>query len=196
MNHLLRAMAIATGLLLAAGSAAQKSDDKEPALKGYTCCNLHYENDWISDANWSSLAMLPAGAAIHTTGYGRYRVMVEIDGRKMRLGQDYGRQQSLGDWARKIIVAQDPKPKIASWPARVRDAIRGGKVTLGMTREQAIVAVGYPPLHQTPKLDAPQWKYWHTSFGSYLVVWDGSGRLKDVIADPQTRYGVLHEPGK
>lgn len=196
MNHLLRAMAIAAGLLMAAGSAAQQSDDREPALKGVTCCNLHHEGDWISDANWSSLPMLPAGAAIHTTGYGRYRVMVEIDGRKMRLGQDYGRQQSLGDWARKIIAGQDPRPKIASWPARVRSAIHVGKVTLGMTKEQAIVAVGYPPLHQTPTLDAPQWKYWHTRIASYLLVWNESGRLQDVLADPQTRYNVLHEPGK
>ncbi|HEY4637009.1 MAG TPA: hypothetical protein VIH23_01990, partial [Burkholderiales bacterium] len=72
-----------------------------PALPaGYTCCNLHYENDWISDANWSSMSMIPAGASIKVLDYGRYRIMTEIDGRKMRLGLDYGRQQSLEDWAR------------------------------------------------------------------------------------------------
>jgi len=186
------ASALAATLLLA-GTARSA---EEPALSGYTCCNLHYDKDWISDANWSSLAMLPAGAAIKTTGYGRYRIMAEIDGRKMRFGLDYGRQQSLPDWARKLIVQQDPRPKIAAWSAPVRNAIRDGKVTIGMTKEQVLVAVGYPPMHQTPSLDALQWKYWHTSFGSYLLVWDGSGRLKDVLADPQTRYGVLHEPGK
>lgn len=196
MGYQLRATAIALGTLFAACAPLLHADDSAPALKGYTCCNLHYDKDWISDANWSSLAMLPAGASIHTTGYGRYRIMVEIDGRKMRLGQDYGRQQSLADWARNLIVAQDPRPKIAAWPAPVRNAIHAGKVALGMSKEQVLVAVGYPPNHQTPSLDAPQWKYWHTSFGSYLVVWDGSGRLKDVIADPQTRYAVLHESGK
>jgi hypothetical protein len=40
-----------------------------PALPtGYTCCNLHYENDWISDANWSSMPMIPAGASIKVLG--------------------------------------------------------------------------------------------------------------------------------
>ena len=50
--------------------------------------------------------------------------------------------------------------------------------------------------HQTPDLNASQWKYWHTSFGSYLVVWDGAGRVRDVIADPETRAAVLYEQGR
>lgn len=168
-----------------------------PALpSGYTCCNLHYENDWISDANWSSMPMIPAGASIKVEGYGRYRVLTEIDGRKMRLGLDYGRQQSLEDWARKIVVADDPRRKIADWPASARDAVRAGKVALGMSKEQVIVSLGYPPMHHTASLDAPQWKYWHTGFGSFLVVWNDTGRVKDVIADPETRFAVLHEPGR
>ena len=168
-----------------------------PALpSGYTCCNLHYEGDWISDANWSSFPMIPAGATIKVLDYGRYRVHVDIDGRKMRLGLDYGRQQSLEDYARRIVVSDDPRRKIAGWAPVMRDAARAGKVAIGMTKEQVLVSLGYPPMHQTPSLDAPQWKYWHTSLGSFLVVWDGAGRVKDVIADPQTRYGVVHEPGR
>ena len=170
---------------------------KEPPLAGFTCCNLHYEGDWISDVNWSSMAMIPAGSRIRTTAYftSQNRIAVNIDGKAMRLGLDYGRrQQSLADWARKLIVAEDPGPRIASWPPAVRDAIGLGKVALGMTREQAIVALGYPAMHQTPSLDAAQWKYWHTGFGAFLVVWDEAGRVKEVVADAVVRHGVLHEP--
>jgi len=162
-------------------------------LAGYTCCNLHYEGDWISDANWSSLPMIPAGASIKILGYGRYRVNAEIDGRKMRLGLDYGRQQPLEEWARKLVVQDDPRQQIARWPAPIRDATRAGKVAIGMSKQEVLVSLGYPPAHQTPSLDASQWKYWYTGFGSFLVVWDGAGRVKDVIADPQTRFAVLYE---
>lgn len=193
-NTLRRATAALAAALLALSTAARSAD--EPELSGYTCCNLHYDNDWISDANWSSMPMIPAGAGIKTTGYGRYRIHVEIDGRKMRLGLDYGRQQSLADWGRKLIVKEDPRPRIARLPAPVRDAIRAGKVTIGMSKEEAIIAVGYPPMHATPSLDVPQWKYWHSSFGTYLLVFDKAWRVKDVIADPQTRFAVLHEPGR
>lgn len=162
-------------------------------LSGYTCCNLHYEGDWISDANWSSMPMIPAGASIKLLDYWNYRFTAEIDGRKMRLGLDYGRQESADAWARKIVIQQDPRPRIAAWPTPVRDAVRAGKILIGMNKEQVLISVGYPPKHQTPSLDAPQWKYWHTGFGTYLVLWDGAGRVTDVVADPQTRHAVVHE---
>lgn len=183
--------AVATAVV-ASGASAQ-GDDREPKLTGFTCCNLHYENDWISDANWSSLPMLPAGQAAKITDYGRYRIHVEIDGKSMRLGQDYGRSEPLGQFARKIVVAQDPKAKIAAWPAGVREAVKLGKIAAGMTKEQVIVSLGYPPVHQTPSLDSPQWKYWLTKIGSFLVIWDEKGRVRDVIADPVTRATVLLE---
>ena len=135
-----------------AGTAAAPS---QPS--GFTCCNLHYENDWISDANWSSMPMIPAGASIKVIDYGRYRINVEIDGRKMRLGLDYGRQQPLEAWARQIVVSEDPRRRIAAWPAPVRDAVRAGKVAIGMSKEQVLVSLGYPPMHQTPSLESPQW---------------------------------------
>jgi len=127
-------------------ASAQAPEDKEPKLKGFTCCNLHYENDWISDANWSSLPMIPAGQTATITDYGRYRIFLDIDGKKMRLGQDYGRTEPLGQFARKFVVAQDPKPKIAAWPPGVREAVKAGKVTLGMTKE---------PGHRLPRLPSP-----------------------------------------
>ena len=197
MKRILCGIALAGAVLAGCGTLPGQTGAPAPALlSGYTCCNLHYEGDWISDANWSSLPMIPAGAAIKVLDYGRYRVHVEIDGLRMRLGLDYGRQQALEDWAKKIVVNEDTRRTIAAWPRPVRDAVQAGKVSLGMTKEQVIVSLGYPPAHQTPSLDAPQWKYWHTSLGSYLVVWDNAGVVKDVIADPQTRFNVLHEPGR
>ena len=56
--------------------------------------------------------MIPAGASIKVLDYGRYRVNVEIDGRKMRLGLDYGRQMALEAWAKKIVVGEDPRRTI------------------------------------------------------------------------------------
>lgn len=201
MRKSLGALAAAAGVILAGcealpGQPASTAAAAPSLPSGYTCCNLHYENDWISDANWSSMPMIPAGASIKVLDYGRYRIMTEIDGRKMRLGLDYGRQQPLEDWARKIVVGDDPRRKIAAWPAPVRDAVRAGKLAIGMSKEQVLVSLGYPPMHQTPSLEASQWKYWHTGFGSFLVVWDAAGRVKDVIADPQTRYAVVREPGR
>jgi hypothetical protein len=179
------AVAFLVGFACSFGAAAQSD--------GYTCCNLHYDGDWISDANWSSLPKIPAGTPIRILEYGDNRVSVDIGGRRMFLGLDYGRKQGLRAWAQLMVVAEDPKKRIAAWPAAVRETIESGKVAVGMTREQVIVSLGYPPAHATPSIEALQWKYWHTTHGTFLVVWDANGRVKDVAAEPQTRFAVLSD---
>jgi hypothetical protein len=191
------ALFLATSIAgLTSGPDATAGPTDEPELSGYTCCNFHYnKTDSISDANWSSLPMIPAGAPIRTLSYSGYGITVLVDhpwyARKMRLDLDYGRKQNLADWARKMIVKDDPKRKIASWSAPVRDAIRAGRIAIGMTKEQAVIAVGYPPSHETPSLDSAQWKYWYGRFDTFLVSWDDLGRVKDVVAEPQTRSAVM-----
>lgn len=168
-----------------------------PLRTGYTCCNLHYEGDWISDANWGEMPFIAAGAPIKVTGYGRYRVHVEIDGKPMRLGLDYGRiQETLEQFAEKLVVLENPQDKIRKFPADVREAIRLGKVMPGMTKEQAIIAVGYPMTSETASLDAPVWNYWLSSFAQYQLVWGKDGRIKDVIADPITRAKAVYVRGE
>ena len=60
----------------------------------------------------------------------------------------------------------------------------------GMSRDQVIMAVGYPMTSETPRLDAPLWKYWWSSFGRYDVYWS-NGRVSKVDAHPETLAHVL-----
>jgi len=36
-----------------------------------------------------------------------------------------------------------------------------------------LMSLGYPPVHRTPSLDAPQWTYWENRWVSYVVYFDG-----------------------
>lgn len=172
----------ATLLALAPIAMAQ---DPAGLKEGFTCCNLHYNGDWISDANWSINAMIPAGTPIRILSYGRYRAFVEIDGKPMRLGQDYGREQeSLERFATKWVSPKDPRERIATFPPAIREAIRLGRVVPGMDREQVLIAVGYPPTHQTLTLEAPVWHFWTTRTSRYQVIWGPDDRVKEVTAGP------------
>ena len=44
------------------------------------------------------------------------------------------------------------------------NAISQGTMRLGMTREQVLMARGYPPRHKTPSLDGERWVYWSSRF--------------------------------
>ena len=65
-----------------------------------------------------------------------------------------------------------------------------------MTREQAIVAVGYPLTSETSSTDAPVWRHWVSSFEEYQLLWGSNGHLTEVTADAAIRYQVVHQsPG-
>lgn len=179
----------AVAVALAAGCSKEgvRPEEKPALMNGYTCCNFHYDKDWINDGNYAQLPMIPVGSPIKVTDYGRYRAHVEIDGKPFRLGLDYGRERETTEqWVAKLIVRDDPKARLAGYPAAVRKTIQSGQVMIGMTKEQVIMALGYPLTNENPRLDAPYWRYWWSSFGEYHVHWNGGGRVSGVTGNPDT----------
>jgi hypothetical protein len=165
--------------------------------QGYACCDLHYDKDWINDGNYAELPMIPAGTPIEVLNYGRQRAAVKVDGKPMRLGHDYGRdQESLDAWVNKIVVKDDPRGRISSYPSAIQEAIRQGKVMIGMTREQVIVAVGYPLTSENLSLDAPQWRLWRSSHGEYQLNFARDGHLMSVTGDDSVTSLILYQPGR
>jgi hypothetical protein len=156
---------------------------------GYTCCNLHHDKNRISDANWTHAQMIPAGSPIRVLGYGMNEANVEIDGQPFVIAHEYGRkQESVEQFVSKLVVKASPRGKVASWPGPVRDAIAKGIVVNGMTRDQVLVSVGYPPTHRTPTLDATMWQHWQSRAGRFEVYWGADGKV-------ERTNGVKDRPG-
>jgi hypothetical protein len=165
--------------------------------QGFACCVLHYSKTWISDINYAELPMIAAGTPIEVTGYGSNRAHLKIDGKPMDLGHDYGREQeALDAWVRKVVINEDPRPKISSFAPTVQEAIRLGKVMIGMTREQCIIAVGYPVANENISLDAPTWRMYLSSGGAYQLNFSRDGHLTSVTGDVETTYAITYKPGK
>ena len=59
-----RLLAVLSVLGTMAACSSQPPQNESPWLTGYTCCNLHYDGDWISDANYTDLPFIPAGTPI------------------------------------------------------------------------------------------------------------------------------------
>jgi hypothetical protein len=175
----------ATSLISASAIAQEK-----PA--GFTCCNMRYTDDWISDGNYASQPMLTLGQPAQVTDYGRYRVAITVNGKKMRIGNDYSRDQSLEDFAKKWIVKDDPKLKMAKFSPEIREAITQSKIRKGMTKEQVIMSLGHPITSENPDPNSNLWRYWLSSFDEYQISWDSSGRIKEVLAPPTTLSRVIH----
>lgn len=184
------------GLGLVLGVAAQTAL-AQPAVpkEGYLCCNLRTDGDWISDINYeeSGKRVIPYGTPVKFLEYGRYRVYVEIQGKRQGLGNDYSRDLTKEQFAARYIVTADPRKAAASARPKIRKAIETARVTKGMTREQVAMAVGYPVSSENPDLKSHIWRFWLGSFSPFTVAFGEDGRVKAVEADAQTLLRVYLE---
>jgi hypothetical protein len=181
---------LAMAALLAAGAA-----NAQATWSGWLCCSLRTDGSWLSDINYdeSNKRIVPAGTPVQITGYGRQRVRITIDGKSAAIGNDYSRDLDLETFAKRYVLTEDPAPKLARLPPRMREAIATGKVVKGMTREQARMAVGWPVSSENRDPEAKILRHWLGSFAEYQLVFDGAGRLVDITTDPATRQSVVRD---
>src|ERR1700681_560448 len=194
-SGILRDVMVSVGLSKPAPPPAGSPGSQTLPRQGFACCVLHYSHDWINDGNYAELPMIPAGTPIEVLNYGSNRAYVKVDGKPMRLGHDYGRdQESLENWVNKVVVNDDPRPRIATYAPPVQAAIREGKVMVGMTREQAIASIGYPLTSENISLDAPMWRIWRSSHGEYQLNFGPDGRVKAITGDDSVTKLVTYQP--
>ncbi len=186
-----------TKLFLAAVAACTVTvAQAQPLVSGFLCCNMRSDaKGWITDINYeeSGKHVVPAGTPATMTGYGRNRFEFDVTGNLPRknywIGNDYSRKLGMEEFAARYIVKSDPNAKIASFPPKIRDAIRAQKIALGMTKEQVLMSLGYPSGDETPNLDGP-WKFYLWSFSPFTVSFTG-GKLAKIDTDPDTKAKIL-----
>lgn len=157
-------------------------------ISGFLCCNLRTTGSKISDINYDEQGtrMVAAGTPLRITGYEQRWTSVDLNGKPQRIMNDYSRDIAPIPFAQRYVVTEDPKLKLAGYPEKTRNAIMASKVIPGMTREQVVMAMGYPVTSENPRFDAPVWRFWLDSWTEFQVSFDPSGTVKAVTADPAT----------
>lgn len=188
------ALLAATTILSATAVHAQRpSPPPGPLTDGFLCCNMRTYGDSISDINYDEqgTSVVPVGTPARITAYDFRFFNVDLAGKPQRIKNDYSRNITLIDFAKRYVVTEDPKRKIASFPPAVGAAIVAGKVMPGMTREQVLMAIGYPVASENPSLDASVWRYWRDSWSEFQVNFDAQGLVKDVAGNAVALSRVL-----
>lgn len=180
-------------LIFAAALCASTFSYAEDKPAGFLCCNMRTDGSWISDINYdeNGKKIIPAGTPIKVTGYGHYRVKVDINGKSQAIGNDYSRDLALEEFAKRYVVSDDPAAKIAAYPKKIQDAIARAQIVLGMTREQVLMSVGYPVSSENHNLADKTWRFWLSSFQEFRVRFDDSGRVTDVEGDGDAKSKIL-----
>jgi len=187
------ALLAATVVPVSVVHAQRPSPPPGPLTSGFLCCNMRTYGDSISDINYDEqgTSIVAVGTPARITAYDFRFFNLDLAGKPQRIKNDYSRNLTLIDFAKRYVVTEDPKQKMAAFPPAVSAAIRGGKVMPGMTREQVLMAIGYPVASENPSLDAPVWRYWRDSWSEYQVNFDDKGLVKAVVGDPVALSRVL-----
>lgn len=185
----LTATACLVAALAGCATDAPRPAEPEPAArvpapvlrKGYACCNLHYNGDRISDANFAQFPFIPAGTPVTVRRVDGAGAEIEVAGKAMLLVVEGGRPgATVQEWVDRLVVAEDPRQRLERYPANVRTAILAGQLTKGMTREQVVMAVGHPQADEAQGRAGPHTRYWWSSFVPYYVYWGKNGTVARV----------------
>ena len=181
-----------------AGSRVSRSLDPEVVKQmegaAFTATNLRYDGDWINEVSGLNLPIVPAGSRLKVLDYSGNRASVLIDGRRMRMGIDWSRgKETIQQFIARATTTEDPRKAIAGYPERVRNAIRAGRVFLGMTKEQILLSMGRPRVDLVPSLSSHEWVYQGPDQEEMFLMFDAAGALKEVDGSRKARKLVLYE---
>ena len=103
----------------------------------------------------------------------------------LKLTHEYGTdEEPLDQYLAKVLVKSDPDRASPPIPKAVRRAIEYARVEIGMTHEQVLLSLGYPPTDRTPSLQDQEWTYWYNHRDRYKLVFDEAGKVAEVIGRP------------
>jgi outer membrane protein assembly factor BamE (lipoprotein component of BamABCDE complex) len=192
------AVVVAANSAASSGCGTAERREVHDAFAGatlYTCCNLRPSGRHISDANWYETSTviptpnscLPVGTRAQVVDVGRSSVTIRTEAYgEFTIAQEYG-DEPLNAFVAKFLLRDDPSGRLDHYEPRIQDAVWEGRIVKGMTKEQVIMAIGYPPTHRTPSTTSNEWTYWTNRFRTYRLQFGRDGRLS-------TAWGAL--PGK
>ncbi|MDR1009576.1 MAG: outer membrane protein assembly factor BamE [Opitutaceae bacterium] len=148
---------------------------KQPAPRvgqEYYLRNCLWQENGIHDAtNYTRGEMVPVNTKITLEGYIDNTIWIRIN--------------STGAIVRILNVAKYTKKKLHAIarnmlsPSEITfdgiskelaEAIQGGEMKPGMTKQQVLMARGWPPAHKTRSLDEDTWVYWPSRFVQQTIV--------------------------
>jgi hypothetical protein len=195
---------------------ARNGHSQKFTTEGFLTCNLRYEfygsEARASDNNWGEWnKFLPVGTAVKiipatqlvrsALGATRQTLRPNVWSflnslESLNFKNDYHRTMPEHDLIHRFVSSDDPKPRLATFPNEVQQAIGKGRVALGMTREQVNMALGPPPVAENPNPNSSVLKYYWGSFDTLQLVFDSSGKLAEIIGLPFVLADLLYETNK
>lgn len=176
-------LAFVPALLLAACASAPPHafDDLIARSDVVTLTNLHPDEprSRLFATNYLQDGLLPVCSAVTLLERDekRLRFRVEATGRVYEYYFHKSAAEPFPDHLARVFGSPCPRAQLDALPELDRRGVAEGKALVGMTKAGVLFALGLPPRHVTPSLDANRWVYWTNRFNRIAVEFDEKGRV-------------------
>ncbi len=146
----------------------------------YTRFSFHQEKGEYPITNYARGPVVPINTRVKLTKMsGKKITLTRLDNGETITVQnipEYSGTSDLTKVARRMLAAEETA--LDKLVPALSNAIKSGEMRRGMTKEQVLMARGYPPVHETPSTDGDRWVYWSSRFVKQTVVFT-DGRLTE-----------------
>jgi hypothetical protein len=81
----------------------------------------------------------------------------------------------------RFFGTEDPDDKLLDLTPEEQDQVHKALPAVGMSRAAVLLAIGPPPSHKTPTLDAPIWTYWNNRATTFEVHFGADGLVEKLM---------------
>jgi hypothetical protein len=175
MNTVFRCTAIIFVLFTLAGCAKKLDEATLPAgVKTgniyYAQVSFQYEKGRHLTTNYRRGILVPINTQVQLQEMTDDDIFLEVlpEHTKLRIENV---EKHTGDNTTKAFAKLFAKDKVdlSRFSALEQENIVAGTVAEGMHKKAVIAAIGYPPITETPSLNANQWTYWSSRFNRFIV---------------------------
>jgi len=132
---------------------------------------LMYEDGKSPSTNYWVGALVPINSRVTLTSLGSKSLQIRVESTDQVVTIENVQKYSQKDTATiaKNLLTRD-LVALDQFGEKIAKNIRNGILALGMTKEQVVMARGYPPGHKTPSLEIDRWQYWNSRFVIHTLV--------------------------
>ena len=154
----------------------------------YLKCNIHTQaggsDTKASYANWTDPGpghrIIPVNSGVTFSGFRKCFVITTLnDNRKIYFEYNASYMGMSDDQYIDLISSPTPV-KIDQISDLDKKGVAEGKVSIGMSKEGVMMALGYPAGHKTSSLQSNTWVYWRNRWKTMAVEFDESGKVKNI----------------
>jgi len=176
------ALTVCASVALAAKpKSAINVGDKLQAL-----ANLHPDMNkhLLYTLNYQLPGLIPACSEVTVTKISKKAMAFTHQGLEYQIAYDGFTKDAGVSFEQAVLTYFGPacdKAKMQKLGTDDQDGIRTGRPKVGMTRDGVLFAMGRPPVHANPDLNAAQFRYWRNRFATQVIEFDAKGKVSNIV---------------